>query len=379
MSVPPPPGARRGFLDWKRGILIFCGLLFLFLELGLRVLHLPDLDRMIDPLAFQLEQSPVEAHPYLAYANKRDFEAELASGITVTHNSLGLRGPETTLEKPKHVTRVLCLGDGTTYGSGLSDEQQTYPARLAHYLSISRPEEDFEVLNLGTPGYTTFEGLIDLAVRGIELKPDYVVVCLAGNDARAALHGDPLPDNSHYRAVWPSGDVSGLERFLETSYLYRIARAQLSDWSDTRERFASGLTRRTTEAETEHSAQDPSTRGFRNFRRNLKSIVALSRAAGARVVFCTQPTDRGDYEDSESARALLEAHTRLNSILQKSAPVMGASFADTALVLETEAERQREESGSESLFGYRTGLRAPGADLFALTVADALYRVSDRQ
>ena len=379
MNVSTPTHERQGFLTWKRGSLIFVAMLFVFCELALRVLNLPSLDQKIDPLAFQLERSPVEAHPYLAYANKPEFEANLNSGIQVRHNSIGLRGPEVTWEKSRRVTRVLCLGDASTYGSGIEDESATWPARLTHYLEVSRPGETFEVLNAGTPGYSTFEGLIDMAVRGIDLQPDILVVTLAANDARSALHGDPLPDNSHYRSNWPTERVSKVERLLETSYLYRIARSRFTDWSEERSQFAGGLIELEEESNENTTVHDPSSRGFTNYRRNLESLIALARMNGMEVLIATQAADPDDFTGSEEAEALHEALVRMNAIAKNTAQEHGVYFVDTALILSTEAARQREDTGAESLFGYRTALRPPGADLFALTVADAIYRTSKQE
>ena len=46
------------------------------------------------------------------------------------------------------VTRVACIGDSITYGTGLSNRAtQAYPARLQALLG-----EDYEVRNFGNPG-----------------------------------------------------------------------------------------------------------------------------------------------------------------------------------------------------------------------------------
>lgn len=71
--------------------------------------------------------------------------------------------------------RVLCVGDSTTYGFGLKEEQ-TYPAHLQQYLNRWAPAGvRFEVYNGGVPGYTPQQVKRLLQSRLIGIKPDIVI------------------------------------------------------------------------------------------------------------------------------------------------------------------------------------------------------------
>jgi len=92
----------------------------------------------------------------------------------------GLRSPAIAARKTK--PRVLALGDSCTFGVGV-DNDETWPALLQEMLRENGL--DVEVINAGVPGYTAFQGLRFLKERGIELRPDLVVVCFGFNDANS--------------------------------------------------------------------------------------------------------------------------------------------------------------------------------------------------
>ena len=60
-------------------------------------------------------------------------------GETVTINSMGLRGAEVTVPKPKTKRRILCFGDSITFGYGVSDDE-TYAFHLGQALNSARIE-----------------------------------------------------------------------------------------------------------------------------------------------------------------------------------------------------------------------------------------------
>lgn len=102
-------------------------------------------------------------------------------------NSLGYRGGEFGERPAQGGVRILCLGDSCTFGLGLS-ESDTYVRRLESALDAAfEGALDFEVLNLGVVGYSTYQTRRQLEIDGARLHPDIVILMpTAFNDATAA-------------------------------------------------------------------------------------------------------------------------------------------------------------------------------------------------
>ena len=97
-------------------------------------------------------------------------------------NELGLRGPETTLEKPPGVRRVVVLGDSIAFGYWVSDEQG-FARQLEALLNGGPPGSGrVEVLNFGVPGYNLEQEIEALRAKALALSPDLVVVLFCLND-----------------------------------------------------------------------------------------------------------------------------------------------------------------------------------------------------
>ena len=96
-----------------------------------------------------------------------------------TTNSLGLRGPEVG-EKPKDEFRILSLGESSTFGWKVG-YAQTYSFLLEKMLG-QVDGRDVRVVNAGVPAYTSFQGLVYLRSKGMDLEPDAVLVYFGAND-----------------------------------------------------------------------------------------------------------------------------------------------------------------------------------------------------
>ncbi len=372
MSSLPPYLVPTPEWSWRKAILAIGVVLLLFTEFGLRIVNVPSLQQRISPSQFEESRSPLVAHPYSAYTCKPGYRTGSDSRQQVSHNSLGWRGPETTWSKPEGLTRIVCVGGSSTYGEGVSSDENTWPAQLEQLLENGSPHSQFEVINLGVPGYTTFESLARFATVGVELKPDVVVIYHSLSDVRSALSEEPSPDNTHFRASWPTTHRSGLDKFFRMSRAYSLVSSLFEETQEGRPKGDAGLTFIGSEDDFERLLPE---QGFDNFERNMRSLVALARSVGSEVVLVSQGVDRRDLVSHPGYERHLLALNRMTQFLPKLAAKKRIRFVDAATVLHEEAERQIEENGSENLFAWEDRLRDSGAHLLALTIADAVQRV----
>ena len=248
-------------------------------------------------------------------------------------NAFGMRGPETTREKPPGTVRILCIGSSTTFGTGATSDDHTYPARLQELLRKATAAgrapagTTFEVLNGGVSGYNTADSLINLELRLLELHPDLVLTYDAANDGRIIQTRGFLPDFSHARRPPPVLEISALERFLlgHVRTYARLARGTdperqvgaLANWV-----FVPGFDQMglpPSEGVNEY--------GLRVYERNMRSIVAVARSGGAEVVFQTFAT-RDTTSDQQ--RTLGPFIARANGLLHELGDELGVGVAPVA-------------------------------------------------
>lgn len=345
----------------------------------------------LDPAAVKNREARTVPHPYLGYALKPGFRTAPDAPQQCSHNGLGLRGPETTWEKPPGVYRIVTTGGSSVYGQSESSDEAVWSRRLETLLEEARPGLDVEVINGGCLGWTSFEMLINLEIRMIDFEPDLVVVYEAVNDMRAALYSQGGPtqrDNTHWRAVWPVDRPSALEAWFEgsglRSYLvwrryftgYVGQRADLGYWAMRNYTGRRGVKLYCGGDDPWGPGEVPET-GFASYRRNLESLVAVAGAAGARTMFATQALMEWDFFDAdgnekrECARTQIESFRRIQEIQREVARETGAVLAETAREIEAADARAFAETG-ERLFYNDVHPKDAGSEVIAREVAKAV-------
>lgn len=159
---------------------------------------------------------------YLQYVPAPGYKNRAGSN---KHNSLGFRGDEIEVPKPDGVFRIVTVGGSTTYTSAVYDYTKSYPY-LMQSLLREQGHSSVEVVNAGVVGYSSWESLINLQFRVLDLEPDIVIVYHALND---------VPPRFVYPSTAYRGDNSGsrepytprVESFLDLSAAMRIARTEL--------------------------------------------------------------------------------------------------------------------------------------------------------
>jgi lysophospholipase L1-like esterase len=220
-------------------------------------------------------------------------------------NEAGFRTHEFT-RKPASVYRILSLGDSCTFGMLVTDFfsylPDPYPQKLEELLTERAGPGKFEVLNAGTPGYNSFQGVMLLRTKLRKLHPNLITVRYGWNDhlmSRSGRDNFRETDSKFGRAV---------EDVLLRTALYPFVLRLGLEWQSWR----SPTNAKPTPADipTEWKPNVP----VDEYKENLRRIVMLGRAQGAEVWLLTAPhalvTDenQGRYDafpNTMAAKALM--------------------------------------------------------------------------
>jgi hypothetical protein len=113
------------------------------------------------------------------------------AGVPVQINRLGFRDPrEYSLQKKANTFRILVMGDSVTFGHG-AVFLTTYPYLLEQQLVAWNPAIDWQVWNLGVPGYNTRQELLYLKEVAPTFQPDLVILGFFPNDV---TDNAPVPE-----------------------------------------------------------------------------------------------------------------------------------------------------------------------------------------
>jgi lysophospholipase L1-like esterase len=149
------------------------------------------------------------------------------AGVPVQINALGFRDTrDYSLEKAPNTFRILVLGDSVTFGHG-TVWTTTYPYLLQQRLKQWRPAVDWQVWNLGVPGYNTAQELKYLERVGPRYAPDLVIVGFFEND----LIDNDVATTATLRRRLASAVQGSMQRWLYSYELYkRIALTLRWQW-----------------------------------------------------------------------------------------------------------------------------------------------------
>jgi lysophospholipase L1-like esterase len=120
----------------------------------------------------------------------------------------------TVLKKPG-TFRIICIGDSVTFGvpADQNSPEETFAKKLETLLLHHFGENTIEVLNAGVPGYTSYQGLLQLKHRLLRYHPDLVIVQFGIND------GSPAIEFADNKQIMPSGHMLSVRNWLGKSAL----------------------------------------------------------------------------------------------------------------------------------------------------------------
>jgi len=218
-------------------------------------------------------------HPELYWYNRPDLRdhRDISDPVPKTTNSLGFRmDREVPRQEREGERRVFVVGDSSTFGLGMRDEQ-TFSRVLQDELR-ERGAGDVTVINSGCPGHTSYQGMWLLKEYGIPLGADLVIW---------AFNNDPCLDTVEEKSrVSQSRAVRGVQRVLYRSDLYLLFRRVILD-SRYRWRLQE-YSRRFPKDKSRWVKRIP----FDDYQVYLRQFAEVTEAAGARMLYVRMPINR---------------------------------------------------------------------------------------
>jgi len=166
-------------------VILLAGAIFLgciVMEVALRVIFAHSLDFSMEMWKYAVQLKRPVANLELSFAHAPNRSAFLMD-VPVSINSEGLRDREFSFDKPTDVYRIMMLGDSTTFGWGVKQED-TAAKFLERKLNADLPTgyNRAEVMNTGVGNYDTVQEVTYYETIGWKYHPDLVVLVFFIND-----------------------------------------------------------------------------------------------------------------------------------------------------------------------------------------------------
>ncbi|HWP45625.1 MAG TPA: GDSL-type esterase/lipase family protein [Candidatus Limnocylindrales bacterium] len=153
-----------------------------------------------------------------AYVTNTVNRIELEKGIKVfmKSNSEGFRTEEIPIHKEKNVYRIVLLGDSSTFGWGVNQDER-FSRFLEDKLNSVQNSTRYEIINLGIPGYTTDHGMAAFQHYALKYSPDMMILSFGAND------GKPVPQRAK-KFLKLNPWMEDLQGFLRNFSTYKLMR-----------------------------------------------------------------------------------------------------------------------------------------------------------
>jgi lysophospholipase L1-like esterase len=156
-----------------------------------------------------------------AYITNTVNRIELEKGIKifVKSNSEGFRTEEIPIQKGKNVYRIVLLGDSSTFGWGVNQDER-FSKLLEDKLNSVQDSKHYEIINLGIPGYATEHGIAVFDRYALRYSPDMIILSFGPNDGK-------LISKDAKEALKSRHWIRDLKEFLRNFATYRLFRKVL--------------------------------------------------------------------------------------------------------------------------------------------------------
>ena len=268
-----------------------------------------------------------QPHHYLNYVLTPGYHLGRTS-----HNSLGFRGQEFPKAKPTGEFRIVAIGGSTTYDETIADDNDIHTKQLENILHTQYAYQSVRVVNAGIPSYNSWESLINLEFRVLDIEPDVIILFDNNNDVHARLI-NPLQyksDNSGLRKQWTCPPVPWWERSVSLRTLSRSFHVTRQvDLEDCVSR-GSGY--------GEHPMKTLEQNPPIYFERNLRNMVAIAKEHGITpllVTYAYSPYFQDNYPSRPFYQKGFEEH---NDIIKRVAKSHAVPLFDLEAVMPKDKE-----------------------------------------
>jgi lysophospholipase L1-like esterase len=259
-------------------------------------------------------------------------------------NSKGYREREFYENKDPDMKRIICMGNSCTFGWKV-DSEQTYAKRLEVLLNQNLPKPEFEVINAGMTGYSTYQGLRFLKREILKLHPDIIILSYGWNDMCVSTRKDK---DQKFPPQW----ILNIDDCLSFSKIYSFLKFEIMNL-----------------LKLSKKAPEEMKLGYRislmDYIVNLKEMVEIAQDSGIKVIFLSTPVS--------SARIFLGpgktskphiANKHYNAALRELSGEIKVPLVDVALLFEDRGDLY--DSGREDYIHYN----AKGHQV----IAEAIYK-----
>ena len=255
-------------------------------------------------------------------------------------NNLGYRDlVDREIPKPDGIYRIAVLGGSTTFGL-LMDRSQPYPERLERILHNNYGYTNIEVVNAGVIGYDTWNSLVNLSFRVLELEPDMIIIYHAMNDMhpREQLLPECYRGMNLHRGINAEAAVLQLDaQWISPSALHRFVFINFG-WMDN-PRSLEGSLEQTIPCyyESLESNMTAAERVANNppvyFERNMRTMLTIAQGYDMDVMLATWAYDNnaeGQYAESYWQAGIAE-HNAITAQLAEEYSTLFLDFASSAI------------------------------------------------
>jgi lysophospholipase L1-like esterase len=247
-------------------------------------------------------------------------------------NVLGFPGEELVVAREPGRLRIACLGASTTMSGNAEGPGASYPFLLGE--TLRKAGGDVEVLNFGTPAWTTAETLVNYLLLGQDYAPDVVVIHHAVNDLEPRWWPDYRSDSFHFRQPWTRAVRSEIVQAVTgasdlVAYLFW---RKLRRW-DVRNLVTRNRLR--VLASPDFTLEPDTARGFR---RNVRTLCSVVLAGGGIPVLTTMPYQRALARRHPEIGLGIDDHNRILRAIARDEGILLVDWMETFLELPLEAD-----------------------------------------